>query len=91
MKRCDICDEYFNPHEETTCKECRKQSQAISFERYLESRGLIKEFELLMQDFVDKYDPLSKYFTGRGREKLESVLGKLNNDFKELLSKIEIY
>jgi len=91
MKRCDICDEYFNPHEETTCKECRKQSQAISFESYLGAQDIIKEFELLMRDFVDKYDPLSKYFTGRGCEKLESVLEKLNNKFRELLSKIESY
>jgi hypothetical protein len=52
MKKCDICNEEFNPHEENTCGFCRKEirKQFISDSRKYATR--LRKVESVMRELM---------------------------------------
>lgn len=80
MKRCDICNEGFNPHEEDTCITCREQSRAVTFEMYSELRDLFSDFGKAVEEFVnqEKAKGKAEFFQNKWKEKFNLLLEKLD-------------
>jgi hypothetical protein len=86
MKRCEICEDLFNPHEEVICKKCKDIISDIHIERYHEAKDRISVLEERIAEFL--FECSQRNITGNWITKeIKKFIETLENDDEVYIDK----